>query len=233
VLYGFLKPFAVLLMRWMFDLTSVGRHHVPATGPVLLVSNHSSALDPALVGGAAARQLSFLAKAELFEIPGFGRLIRALNARPLRREGADASALRDALRMLHEGRALLVFPEGTRGPEGELRAPKAGAGMLAVLSGAPVVPVYVSGSGQAWPRGRRFPRRSPVTVTFGAPLVFEAPVSATRKERYTEAARAMMSAIARLREQVIGTVSADRLPLQHVEATGGAGSAAQSPRHNT
>jgi 1-acyl-sn-glycerol-3-phosphate acyltransferase len=233
VLYEFLKPFAVLLMRWMFDLTSVGRHHVPATGPVLLVSNHSSVLDPPLVGGAAARQLSFLAKAELFEIPGFGRLIRALNARPLRREGADASALREALRTLKEGRALLVFPEGTRGPEGELRAPKAGAGMLAVLSGAPVVPVYVSGSGGAWPRGRRFPRRSRVTVTFGAPLVFEAREVGARKERYAEVTQAMMGAIARLRDQVIGTASADRLPLEHVQATGGAGAAAQSPTHNT
>ena len=136
---------------------------MPATGPVLLVSNHLSVLDPPLVGGAADRQLSFLAKAELFEIPMFGRLIRALNARPVRREGADASALREALRTLAEGRALLVFPEGTRGTEGELRPAKAGAGMLAVLSGAAVVPVYITGSGRAWPRGRRLPRRAQVT----------------------------------------------------------------------
>ena len=233
MLYAVLKPVAVLLMRWMFDLTSVGAHHVPATGPVLLVSNHSSVLDPPLVGGAAPRHLSFLAKAELFAIPGFGRLIRGLNARPLRREGADASALREALRMLSEGRALLVFPEGTRGTEGELRPPKAGAGMLAVLSGAAVVPVYVKGSGRAWPRGRRFPRRSPVTVTFGPPLVLEAPTTATRKERYAEATRAMMAAIAHLREQVIGTASADRLPLQEVQTIGEAGAAAQGSRHNT
>ncbi|MGH7334404.1 MAG: lysophospholipid acyltransferase family protein [Candidatus Rokuibacteriota bacterium] len=233
MLYEFLKPLAVQLMRWMFDLSTVGGHHIPATGPVLLVSNHSSVLDPPLVGGAAARQLSFLAKAELFEIPGFGRLIRSLNARPLRREGADASALREALRMLGEGRALLVFPEGTRGPEGELRVPKAGAGMLAVLSGAPVVPVYISGSGQAWPRGRRFPRRSRVTVTFGPPLVLEGRETATRRERYAEATRAMMAAIAHLRDQVTGTAAADRLPLQDVQAMGGAGATAQSPTHNT
>jgi len=232
VLYEFLKPIAVFLMRWMFDLTSVGRHHVPATGPVLLVSNHSSILDPALVGGAAERQLSFLAKAELFKIPGFGRLIRRLNARPLRREGADASALREALRLLAEGRALLIFPEGTRGPEGELRPAKAGAGMLAVHSRAAVVPVYVSGSGQAWPRGRRFPRRSRVTVTFGPPVVLDHSESLARKERYAEATRTMMAAIARLRDQVIGTASADRVPLQNIQAMGGAGATAQSPSQN-
>jgi 1-acyl-sn-glycerol-3-phosphate acyltransferase len=233
VLYEFLKPFAVFLMRWTFHLTSVGRHHVPARGPVLLVSNHSSVLDPVLIGGAAARQLSFLAKAELFEIPGFGGLIRRLNARPLRREGADAAALREALRMLREERALLVFPEGTRGPEGELRVPKAGAGMLAVLSGAPVVPVYISGSGRAWPRDRRLPRRSKVTVTFGPPLVFEARETVARRERYAEASQAMMAAIARLRDQVSGAAASDRLPLQHVQATGGAGATAQSPTHTT
>ena len=65
-----------------------------------------------------------------------------------------------------------MFPEGTRGPEGVLRAGKAGAGMLAVLSGAAVVPVYVRGSGRAWPRGQRLPRPTKVTVTFGPPLRF-------------------------------------------------------------
>jgi 1-acyl-sn-glycerol-3-phosphate acyltransferase len=233
VLYAFLKPFAVLAMRWLFRLESFGRHHVPATGPVLLVSNHLSVLDPPLVGGASARQLSFLAKAELFRIPLFGRLIRGLNARPLRREGADASALREALRMLAEGRALLVFPEGTRGQEGgELGAAKAGAGMLAVLSGAPVVPVHIAGSGHAWPRGRRWPRRSRVTVTFGRPLDLSPDDGRSRKERYAEASRAMMAAIAQLRNEASGP-SANRVPWQHGRAVRGAGLEAQSPTQNS
>jgi 1-acyl-sn-glycerol-3-phosphate acyltransferase len=233
VLYAFLKPFAVLAMRWLFRLESVGRQHVPAAGPVLLVSNHLSVLDPPLVGGASDRQLSFLAKAELFRIPLFGWLIRALNARPLRREGADASALREALRMLGEGRALLVFPEGTRGREGDgLRAAKAGAGMLAVLSGAPVVPVYITGSGHAWPRGRRLPRRSRVTVRFGPPLSFAGDEGRARKERYAEASRVMMAAIAQLRDQATG-VAANRVPWRALEAVRGAGHQAQGPTQNS
>jgi 1-acyl-sn-glycerol-3-phosphate acyltransferase len=233
VLYAILKPIAVFLMRWLFNLTSVGKEHVPATGPVLLVANHSSALDPPLVGGAADRPLSFLAKAELFAIPGFGWLIRALNARPLRRGEADASALRDALRLLREGRALLIFPEGTRGPEGELRPAKAGAAMLAVLSGAAVVPVYIRGSGAAWPKGRRLPRRTSVTVTFGRPLSLEAVGAGARRDRYAEVSRAMMAAVAALRDQVLGTPPPGRVPWQDVRAVGGAGVTAQSPSQNT
>jgi 1-acyl-sn-glycerol-3-phosphate acyltransferase len=200
MLYAILKPLTVIVMRLLFRLESRGTEHVPRQGAVLIVANHSSVLDPPLVGGAAPRPLSFLAKEELFRIPIFGAILRGLNARPLRREGADPRALRTALRLLEEGRALLVFPEGTRGEEGTLRPPKAGAGMLAVLSGAPVVPVYVSGSGRVWPRGRRLPQPGKVTVRFGAPLRFERAEGRDRKERYEAASRAMMDAIRRLKE---------------------------------
>jgi 1-acyl-sn-glycerol-3-phosphate acyltransferase len=133
MLYAILKPIAVALMRLFFRLEVVSPGLVPATGPVLLVSNHVSVLDPPFVGGAAPRPLYFMAKEELFRIPLLGRLIRALNARPVRRDGSDTRALKAALAQLEEGHALLVFPEGTRGEEGRpLREGKAGVGMLAV-----------------------------------------------------------------------------------------------------
>jgi 1-acyl-sn-glycerol-3-phosphate acyltransferase len=194
---------AVALMRLMFRLESVGSENIPERGPVLIVANHSSVLDPPLVGGASGRQLTYLAKAELFEIPLFRTLIRALNARPIRREGADPSALRTARRVLAEGGALLVFPEGTRGEEGDIRSAKPGAGLLAVSSGAAVVPVYIRGSGRAWPKGRRLPRPAKVTVTFGKPLRFEAGRGGDRKALYEIASREMMNAISRLRNGMI------------------------------
>jgi 1-acyl-sn-glycerol-3-phosphate acyltransferase len=221
MLYAILKPLAVLIMRLYFGLDARGAGHVPASGPVLIVANHSSVLDPPFIGGACARPLCFMAKAELFDVPLFGRLIRALNARPVRREGADARALKDALRVLEQGEALLVFPEGTRGEEGVLREGKAGAGMLAVMSGATVVPVYIGGTGRALPRGRSLPRPSRVRVTFGPPMTFKAPAGAGkapagtgkapagagkapqgegRKEHYRAATAEMMRAIAQLRE---------------------------------
>ena len=149
-------------------------------------------------------------------MPGFGALIRRLNAKPLRREGADTTALRAAHRVLQEGGALLVFPEGTRGDEGVLRPAKPGAALLAMQTGAPVVPVYVSGSGAAWPRGRRLPRPAKVVVTFGAPLSFARATGAARKAQYEEASRQMLAAIARLRDDVVrgAGVAQARRPLQ-------------------
>jgi 1-acyl-sn-glycerol-3-phosphate acyltransferase len=198
MLYAILKPIVVLLMRLLFRLEAHGTEHIPRTGALLLVANHSSVLDPPLVGSVAPRPLTYLAKAELFDIPLFGALIRGVNARPLRRDGADAGALRTALKVLDEGGALLVFPEGTRGPEGTLREPKGGAAMLAVLSGAHVVPAYIKGSGAAWPKGRTLPRPAKVVVTFGPPLTVQRPAGVDRKAHYEATARALMAAIARL-----------------------------------
>src|SRR3972149_1500006 len=131
-----------------------------------------------------------MAKAELFSIPLLGRLIRAVNARPVRREGADARALREALRILESGHALLVFPEGAGGPEG---------------------PACGEGTGRACPRGRVLPRPVKVRVSFGAPLSFGKVEGAHRKERYLEASREMMAAIARPKQVAARGMSATEL----------------------
>lgn len=232
MLYAILKPFAVALMRLLWRLEGRGVQHLPREGAVLLVANHASVLDPPLVGGVSPRQVSFLAKAELFDIPLFGRFIRALNAHPVRREGSDPGALRTALKTLEQGKALLVFPEGTRSPDGTLRPGKAGAGMIAALSRAPVIPVYISGSGRCWPRGAWLPRPGKVTITFGPPLRFAAPAGAGRKDSYEAASREMMAAIARLKD---GASPAGRVtsPREEDPANGevGVGGASISPKY--
>ena len=233
MLYAVLKPLVAGVMRLLFGLERRGTEHVPAEGPVLLVANHASVLDPLLVGGAARRQLSFLAKAELFGIPLFGGLIRRLGAHPLHREGPDAGALRTALRVLKEGGALLVFPEGTRGQGGVLGPAKPGAGMLAVLGKAPVVPVYVSGSGRAWPRGRRLPRPAKVTVTFGPPLAVTHGAGVSRKDDYEAVSRQMMAAIAGLRDSASPTDLRAAIARDGRRAVGGVGvgGARTSPKY--
>jgi 1-acyl-sn-glycerol-3-phosphate acyltransferase len=196
VLYATLKPLVAAVGRLWFRLESVGTERVPMRGAVLLASNHQSLLDPPLIGAVLPRELDYLAKAELFRVPLLGALIGRLNAHPVEREGADAAALRLALRLLQEGRALLVFPEGTRGDGGGLNPARPGTGMLAALSEAPVVPVYVAGSADALPRGRGFPRRARVTVRFGPALRF---ARERGKGRYQAISDEIMAAIGRLR----------------------------------
>ena len=200
MLYTIAKLLTLVLARFLFRLKSRGAENVPRTGPVLIVTNHSSVLDPPIVGAVTPRPLSFMAKAELFRIPLFGRIIRALNARPVRRGVSDPPALRAALRVLEGGGALLVFPEATRGPEGVLREGRPGAGMLALLSGAPVVAAYITGAGRAWPKGRMLPRPARVRVHFGKPMQFEREAGSDRKGQYAAASREMMAAIAALKE---------------------------------
>lgn len=202
MLYRFLKAWAALVGRLFFGLRVRGAEQVPSSGPFLLVANHVSFFDPVVVGAACSRPLCYMAKAELFRVPLLGWLIRRVNTFPIQRDGADPAALRKALALLAEGKGLLVFPEGTRGAEGVLRPGKAGAGMVALRSGVPVVPVYIHGTGIALGRGQRWPRLVPLTVAFGPPLTFE------RREHgkvsYEAVAFRMMGAIAQLQEAVTG-----------------------------
>ena len=219
MLYQLLKALIFAALRLFFRFRAVGREHVPREGTVLLASNHVSLLDPPVVGAGAPRPLHFMAKAELFRTPLLGPLIRRLNAHPVERDGADAGALRHALLLLREGHALLVFPEGTRGTEGRLQPGRPGAGMLAALSEAPVVPVYVQGTGYALPRGASRPRRAPITVRYGPALRFE---RGRGKHRYQEISDQIMAAIGRLKaeaEQASRPIPAGSAATQNAERT--------------
>lgn len=209
MLYGVSKRLTFALLWLLFRFRAVGGQHVPREGPVLLAANHVSLLDPPIVGAGCPRRLHFMAKAELFGIPLLSRLIRGLNAYPVDRSGADAGALRVALGLLHSGRALLVFPEGTRGPEGgELRPGRPGLGMLAVLCEAPVVPVYIQGSGRVLPRGALRPRLARITVAFGPALRFG---RGRGREHYQQVTDEIMAAIGRLKGEVEGPVGAEAI----------------------
>jgi 1-acyl-sn-glycerol-3-phosphate acyltransferase len=205
VFYAFMRALTGAVLRLVFGFRAIGVEHVPLAGGAILAVNHVSHLDPPVVGVGAPRPLHFMAKAELFRVPLFGRMIRGLNAYPVEREGADARALRHALLLLRQGGALLVFPEGTRGTEGgPFGRGRAGAGMLAALSAVPVVPVYVEGTGRALPRGASRPRRVPITVRYGKPLRFdrgERGDGGRAKQRYQEISDEIMAAIGRLRAE--------------------------------
>ena len=141
-----------------------GRENIPSSGGLIVASNHISYWDPPLVSIAAVREMYFLAKEELFRPPVFGQLIRAYNAIPIRRGVVDMSGLSKAKDVLRAGRALIMFPEGTRARDGELHAARPGVGFLAVATDARIVPTYVTGSDRP---GQWLFRRVKPRVWFG------------------------------------------------------------------
>ena len=119
-----------------------GAEKVPAQGPLIVASNHRRPLDPVFVSMAVPRRLRWMAKKELFAFP-LGRFFYFLGTFPVDRKGGGRAALRTALGFLAEGRALGIFPEGTRRKEGVSLEAKSGAALLAARSGAPVLPIFV------------------------------------------------------------------------------------------
>lgn len=162
-----------LFLRVTMGFRVSGLEHEPPEGPVLIVANHQSFLDPPAIGGAPRRHVCFVAKAGLFKSRLFGGLIGALNAFPIKDDGGgDLAAIRTALDILARGRMLLIFPEGTRSPDGNVHEFKRGAWLLLSRARCPVWPAAIEGAFEAFPRGSRFPRlfRHRVRVAFGEPI---------------------------------------------------------------
>lgn len=161
-----------------FSYRKAGWHHMPKSGPVLVLSNHFSMFDPVLVGLASRRYLSYLARKNLFEQRGLAPLIRSLNAIPIDRE-AGKDGLVAVLDSLSAGRAVLMFPEGERAHENKVQELKPGVSLLVKKAACPIVPVGIAGSFGAWSRFRKVPKPSPllhpptdstIAVSVGEPL---------------------------------------------------------------
>lgn len=143
----------------LFRLRSIGVENIPQHGPVVLCSNHISNFDPPLLGTRVPRKVHFMAKAELFEIPGFATLIKLLGAFPVKRGGVSKESIRAALQLLKDGKVLCVFPEGSRKNPSPIG--KKGAATFALRSGALVVPLAIIGDYRPFRR---------MTVVYGKPL---------------------------------------------------------------
>lgn len=159
-------------MKLLFRIEVTGREFIPRKGGLLLVSNHASYVDPVVLGVACPRPLYFFARWGLFQNPLFGALIRALHAFPVRVGRTDKEAILESIEKLIEGKTVVLFPEGSRSWDGSLRQGHTGAGLLAVRSRVPVLPVYIQGSHEALPRGAKMIRPKKISVHFGKPLSF-------------------------------------------------------------
>ena len=164
------RPGVHALSRAYFGLRLQGAEHIPCEDPLVIVPNHQTYADPALVSIPVRRPIYYMAWSRLFDIPVFSRLIRLLRAFPVDIDTRDARATREAVRLLQNGAALMIFPEGERTPDGRLQRFKPGAFRLAVSVKAPVLPVTIVGGDRSWPPGRIFPRPGHITITYHPPL---------------------------------------------------------------
>ncbi len=170
-----------------------GREYLPEKGKgFILVSNHISNLDPIVLGVACRQELNFMAKEELFKNPCFGWILRKVNAFPLKRKGADISAIRMAMKRVNSGGALLIFPEGGRSEDGKLGAGHEGVGFLASKLNVPVIPAFIQGTEKALPKGAAFVRPTKISVRFGKQIPLE------RRVAYSDVADTVMRAIKHL-----------------------------------
>jgi 1-acyl-sn-glycerol-3-phosphate acyltransferase len=189
--YAFSRGVIRMTLATLFGFRVIGAGRVPLTGPLIVACNHVSNLDPPTLGAAMPRPVTYMAKKELFGIPILGPVIRGLGAFPVDRSRGDITAIKTAIGVLDEGTCLGIFPEGGRNVDGSKQA-QMGVALLASMSGAAVIPAYVSGTSQS-----KF--RSRVTVVFGEPFRFERGEKA-RRDDLAKWTGELMSRVYALRE---------------------------------
>ncbi|MGC4056839.1 MAG: lysophospholipid acyltransferase family protein [Chitinophagaceae bacterium] len=153
------------------DLKCYDKHNVPLEGSALLLANHQSFLDPPFVASQLQRAVCFLARSTLFDVPVFGPVIRALHAFPVERGKANIGAMKKTINVVQQGRCLLMFPEGTRTRNGEMKPLENGMALIIKKARVPVIPVGIDGGYEVWPRSRILPTSGKVRVKYGKPLM--------------------------------------------------------------
>lgn len=157
-------------LHFVNDIKVYGVRNVPKSGGVIIASNHASYLDPPAIGASSRRMrmTHFMARDSLFRNPIMGWWLHQVGVIPLDRErGGDLKAMKTAIQLLKDGACVALFPEGTRSPDGNLQQPKPGVGFLVAKGEAPVVPVYIHGSYEAWSKDSGGLQKKPIHVVFG------------------------------------------------------------------
>ena len=189
-----------LLLPIYARITVVGLENLPMTGPLIIASNHLNDTDPGILCTRIRRPIVFMAKIELFRVPGLGQFLRAFGAFPVKRGEADLSALRNANLALEKGMAVCIFPEGTReGPAEQLAEAWPGAALIAQRANATILPVAIHGSGRlGLPKMFLYPfRKARITLTIGKPFVLAKPAR-LNAEAAQDGTREIMERIAAL-----------------------------------
>jgi 1-acyl-sn-glycerol-3-phosphate acyltransferase len=188
-----------LLGRLLFRFRILHRERMIQSGPVIVAMNHQSFFDPPLAGNACDRSIYFLAKKSLMNVPLLGWLLPKLNVIPVNLEGNDRSALKALIRILRGGDGALVFPEGSRTPDGNLQPALPGLGLVIAKTRAPVVPMRIFGAFDAWPISGKIHLGPRITIVVGEPLYFtDSDFEAEGRDLYLRLSQRVMDAIAAL-----------------------------------
>ena len=198
--YFIFRNLAKIVARVFFRMRVVGRENMVEDGPLILAVNHASFFDPPLAGICSRRAVYYLARKTLMKWPFFGPLFPDMNVIPVERDGNDMSALRDVIKKVKEGNGVILFPEGTRSKDGQLQPARAGIGFVIAKTGAPVLPMRIFGSYDAFPKGAKRLRFTKITVAIGKPIRFSPEELANaNRETYQLLSNRVMDAIAALK----------------------------------
>ncbi|MEN6406223.1 MAG: lysophospholipid acyltransferase family protein [Thermoguttaceae bacterium] len=171
VWYRLLQRLLQLLAIVVYRVRFSGRENIPASGGVLVVSNHQSHLDPPLIGIGVPRRMNYLARKSLFRFKPFGWLLHSVDAIPIDRDGFGLGGIKESLKRLKHDEMVAVFPEGTRTRDGEIAPFRAGFATLAVRTNAAILPAAIDGAYQAFPRWKKFPGPGRIRVRYGRPIL--------------------------------------------------------------
>jgi len=201
-IYRFSTRLFKLFLRLWNRLEARGAENVPECGGVLIASNHASFLDPPAVGvGYRARPVHFMARDTLWNSAFGSWWMDRVGCIPVSRGTGDLKALKLTIKALREGKVVSMFPEGTRTEDGELQPPLAGIGFIVDKAGCAVVPTYVHGSFDAYPKGAKFIRPEKVTVVYGKPILPETfKELGTGRDAYERHAELIMARVRELKE---------------------------------
>lgn len=198
VAYGILWLLVNAVGKLLFRYRVAGREHVPAQGGALIAANHASYVDIPFVGAAVRRRMWYLGRQDLF-FPVLRPVLQWFGWIPIRQDRLDRSGFGKAIRLIQEGKLVVIYPEGTRTPDGRLKRGKPGIGVIVAETGCPVIPTYLAGTREVLPAGGRGISLHPVRVTFGAPIDFaSAAQRSSGKEFYQHVSRTVMDRIAEL-----------------------------------